>query len=441
MGAPAALLELVGLHLGPQDDPAGDRQVSERLSRRAPGTAVDEQAAAMLDAPEEARAPDEPPAQPAASTGRSILDVRQRVGESHTRVVIDLDGAVPHTEGRLSAPERIFLDFHGARLSEELETRVFPIEGSHLTRIRVGNREGNVARVVLDFGSVTKSNVFVLPDPYRVVVDSEGRRPVETVAEERASGDPNAPEPTEGGYSIARQFGAGVRRIVLDAGHGGKDPGTTSGELFEKDIALDVTKRIRDQLVEDGFEVVMTRDTDVFLPLEKRAFLANDSEADIFVSVHVNAARNRNARGLETYYLNFATSPDAEEVAARENASAGGVRVADVPRLVQQILNNNRLEESRALANAVQDAMVDELLENPKNSMNRGVKTAGFHVLLGARMPAILLELGFVSNREEARLLRQDPYRDRLADAVSQGIRNYVRTLGQEVTQTTSGRR
>ncbi len=443
--APAALLELVQLYLDPLDDRVRARRAGEQLARVAPGTDMARKAAAAL-------APPAPPPVVAANPPRAVLDVRHWVGDSHTRVVIDLDGVVPHTEGRLSDPERVFLDFQGARLSEELAARVFPIEGSHLTRIRVGNRDPDVVRVVLDFGSVTKTNIFALPNPYRVVVDSEGERPV--VAEgsdpERtgpsaartpvdSGGAPPAPEPTEGGYSIARQFGAGVRRIVLDAGHGGKDPGTRSGSLHEKDLALDISKRVRDLLEKDGFEVVMTRETDIFIPLEKRAFIANDGEADLFVSIHANAARNRNARGLETYYLNFATSPDAEAVAARENASAGGVPMAQVPRLVQQIMNNNRVEESRALATSVQEAMVADLLDNPESEHNRGVKTAGFHVLLGARMPAILLEIGFVSNRAEARLLRQSRYRGELAEAIAKGIRTYVRTLGQDVTATANG--
>ncbi len=444
---PDALAETVQLWL----DPLDDRARAERASRRiAAGTPAWRRATAALDppAPPVETAP-APPAIVPANPHRSVLDVRHWVGDSHTRVVIDFDGEVPHVEGKLSDPERVFLDFHGARLSEELAARVFPIEGSHLTRIRVGAREGDVVRVVLDFGSVTKTNVFVLPNPYRVVVDSEGERPVVTAearprppprAPEDAAAAPEAAQPTENGFSIARQLGAGVRRIVLDAGHGGKDPGTLSGSLREKDIVLDVALRVRELLEADGYEVVMTRETDVFIPLEKRAFLANSGEADLFVSIHVNAARNRNARGVETYYLNFATSPDAESVAARENASAGGVPMADVPKLVQRIMNNNRLEESRALANAAQDALVERLLDNPRSSHNRGVKTAGFHVLLGARMPAILLELGFVSNRAEARLLRDSAYRDKISAAIADGINDYVRTLGQLTTSTADSR-
>ena len=233
---------------------------------------------------------------------------------------------------------------------------------------------------------------------------------------------------------MARQLGAGVSRIVIDAGHGGKDPGTHSGSLREKDIALDIAKRLRDDLTERGFEVIMTRDTDVFIPLEQRAFIANSREADLFVSIHVNAARNRRARGLETFYLNLATSPDAIEVAARENAATGKVRMADVDNLLKQILNHTWKEESREFATTIQARMVESILGRAKHPQNRGVKTAGFHVLLGAKMPAVLVEVGFVSNREEARQLRSASHRKKIAAAIADGIIGYTETLGQVVT-------
>ena len=390
-----------------------------------------------------------------------MRNIRHWVGDSHTRVVIDLSGPTPHTEGRLTAPDRVFFDLHGATPDEGLERRAFPIEGSHLRRIRLGVPEETVTRVVLDFSSVREVTVFALPDPYRLVVDIHGAPPVqvadragdETAPEADDSpaeptrsaatpetGDeasPALPRPTEGGYSVARQLGAGVNRIVIDAGHGGKDPGTHAGSLREKDIALDIAKRVRDDLTERGFEVIMTRDKDVFIPLEQRAFIANSREADLFVSIHVNAARNKRARGLETFYLNLATSADAAEVAARENASSGMVRMADVRKLVDQIVNHSRKEESRELATTMQAAMVTSILGREKHPLNRGVKTAGFHVLLGAQMPAVLVEVGFVSNREEARQLRSASHRKKIASAIADGVNRYAEMLGQ-VIQTTA---
>ena len=389
----------------------------------------------------------------------TVQNIRHWVGDSHTRVVIDLSGPTPHTEGRLSNPDRVFFDLHGSTPDEELEGRAFPIEGSHLRRIRLGVPEEKITRVVLDFSSIREVTVFALPDPYRLVVDIHGAPPAKvadasdgnttarkageaprTAASTTPGSEDEAslslPRPTQGGISVARQLGAGIGRIVIDAGHGGKDPGTRAGSLREKDIALDIAKRLRDDLQGRGFEVIMTRDKDIFLPLEQRAFIANSREADIFVSVHANAARNRKARGLEIFYLNLATSADAAEVAARENASTGKVRMADVRKLVDQIWNHTRKEESRELATTMQAEIAESILGRVKHPLNRGVKTAGFHVLLGAQMPAVLVEVGFVSNREEARQLRSSSHRTKLASAIADGVTRYAETLGQVVETT-----
>ena len=494
---PKALYAQVRLYAGRLGDEAEARRALERLRKRAPESAEIRLAAAVLQKPEARpraaapapKAPAERP--PAESTPKAaepakaepnrpvaakqevkpadppttVQNIRHWVGDSHTRVVLDLSGPTPHTEGRLTNPDRVFFDLQGSTPDAELEGRAFPIEGSHLQRIRLGVPEPKTTRVVLDFSSVREVSVFALPDPYRLVVDIHGAPPVQmadagggkttdspagaagkageaprTAATETPDseneGSPSVPLPTQGGYSVARQFGARVGRIVIDAGHGGKDPGTRAGSLHEKEIALDVAKRVRDDLEERGFEVIMTRDKDVFIPLEQRAFIANSRRADIFVSIHVNAARNRKARGLETFYLNLATSADAAEVAARENASTGKVRIADVRKLMDQVWNHARKEESRELATVMQAEIAESILGGVKHPLNRGVKTAGFHVLLGAQMPAVLVEVGFVSNREEARQLRSSPHRKKLASAVADGITRYAEMLGQAVETT-----
>ena len=488
---PRALYDQVRLYAGRLDDDAEARRALERLRKRAPRAAETRMAAAVLAKPEArpqpAAATPEPASRPApgaerrpADAGRTVAvkqevkpadppttvrNIRHWVGDSHTRVVIDLSGPTPYTEGRLVNPDRVFFDLHGSSPDEDLGSRAFPIEGSHLQRIRLGVPEEMITRVVLDFSSIREVTVFALPDPYRLVVDIHGAPPVQvaddagdetppeaeapaaatdrTAAAEAPSGADDAslavPHRTENGYSVARQLGAGVRRIVIDAGHGGKDPGTHAGSLQEKDIALDIAKRLRDILTERGFEVIMTRDTDVFIPLEQRAFIANSREADLFVSIHVNAARNRRARGLETFYLNLATSADAIEVAARENASTGAVRMADVDNLLKQILNHTWKEESREFATTIQARMAERILGRTNHPQNRGVKTAGFHVLLGAKMPAVLVEVGFVSNREEARQLRSASHRTKIASAIAEGVIRYTETLGQ-VVATTAGK-
>ena len=469
---PKALYAQVRLYAGRLGDEAEARRALERLRKRAPESAEFRLAAAVLQRPE-ARPRAATPA-PEAAANRpvpvkqevkpadpptTVRNIRHWVGDSHTRVVIDLSGPTPHTEGRLTNPDRVFFDLHGSTPDEELERRAFPIEGSHLQQIRLGIPEEKITRVVLDFSSIREVSVFPLPDPYRLVVDIHGAPPVQVA--DASNGSTTAPEPgaaprtapsttpsneddaslavprpTQGGLSVARQLGAGIGRIVIDAGHGGKDPGTSAGSLREKDVALDIAKRLRDDLQGRGFEVIMTRDKDVFIPLEQRAFIANSRAADLFVSIHVNAARNRNARGLETFYLNLATSDDAAEVAARENASTGKVRFSDVPKLLKQIMNHTYVEESRELATTTQAAIARSILGREKHPLNRGVKTAGFHVLLGAQMPAVLVEVGFVSNREEARQLRSSSHRTKLASAVADGITRYAEMLGQVVDTT-----
>lgn len=497
-----ALLEQVRLHTGRLEDPAAARRTAERLKRLAPDAPEVRLAAEMLNRPKDAPArpageeskpaevrrvadgPDGPggaaekaPERPSdgasasasakgatAGTTGTVDNIRHWVGESHTRVVIDLSREVPYTEGRLRNPDRVFFDLRGAVLSEELLHREFPIDGSHLQRIRVANYDAGVVRVVLDLASIREMSVFGLPDPYRLVIDIHGaplrvaqadRAAPESGEADDAAGEPartadgaaarseeeaaaGVPESSGGGYSLARQLGANVKRIVVDAGHGGKDPGTRAGSLREKDIVLDIAKQVEKELTAAGFEVVMTRDRDVFVPLEKRAFIANDSGADLFLSIHANAARNGRARGLETFYLNLADSPEAEEVAARENATAN-VRMADMPKLIEQIMNNNRIEESRELAGAMQQSMAERVLGREKHPLNRGVKTAGFHVLLGAKMPAILVEVGFVSNRTEAKLLRTGTHRKKLAVAIADGVAQYLDGLGQATTTTAAG--
>ena len=484
---PSALLEQARLFAGPLADAAGARRAIEALRKAAPRSDELESAETLLapppaPPPREAPAPDPPEAQPAAPADPTpreappepanppgtVNNVRHWVGDSHTRVVLDLSRAVPYTEGRLTGPDRVFFDLHGASLAEDLANREFPISGSHLQRIRAANHDVGVVRVVLDLSSIREVSVFALPDPYRLVVDVHGapteaeEAPTEVEAPDVAAAtnpptDPapggkavveapgearvdagGVPAPTDSGYSLARQLGARVRRIVLDAGHGGKDPGTRAGRLREKDIALDVAGRVRTLLVEDGFEVVMTRDKDVFIPLEKRAFIANDARADLFLSIHANAARNRRARGLETFYLNLATSPDAEEVAARENATAN-VRMSDMPRLLEKIMNNNRVAESAELAEAMQKSLAESILGKAGHALDRGVKTAGFHVLLGAQMPAVLIEVGFVSNREEAKLLSAGTHRAKIAQAIADGVTSYLASLGQPASETAAG--
>lgn len=250
---------------------------------------------------------------------------------------------------------------------------------------------------------------------------------------------PPAPEPPAtnraGSYSLARQLGLGVRRIVIDAGHGGHDPGTIGPSgLQEKDLVLDVALRLERMVRQElGAEVVLTRSSDVFIPLEERTAIANSRGADLFLSIHANASRNRKARGIETYFLNFAQNPHAEAVAARENAISAAT-LKDLQNLVKAITLNSKIHESRDFAAAVHESMVAGVRgEHPVP--DRGVHTAPFYVLIGANMPAVLAEIAFVSNPEDERRLRRGEYRELIARSLLSGVKGYLEALNRTQTR------
>jgi len=234
---------------------------------------------------------------------------------------------------------------------------------------------------------------------------------------------------SDGKFSIARQLGLGVSRIVIDAGHGGHDPGAQSNGVNESELTLDVAMRLSRLLQkEPGVDVVMTRDTDVFIPLEERTAIANREGADLFLSIHANASRNPKARGVETYFLNFASNPDAEAVAAREN-SASGRAMHSLPDIVRAIALNNKIDESRDFADMVQRSMVHRLSTRNKTLKDLGVKQAPFVVLIGAAMPSVLAEISFVTNKPEGQLLKSSTYRQQIAEALLDAVVHYQQSL------------
>ena len=410
------------------------------------------------------------------SDGRvDVSNIRQWSGKEYTRIVIDTAREVEFRRGRLTQPDRIYFDLLNTRLSESLANQTFPVGDGFLKQIRVGQNKPDVVRVVLDFESISRYNVFSLPDPHRLVVDILGIKPdptpaasslespndapadltprpptpapTPTAAEVSAdpqpqpvSADLNPPrdielplpaEPTsDGRFPLSRQLGLEARRVIIDPGHGGHDPGATGRDgLREKDLVLDISRRVAKFLeAEDSYEVILTRNTDVFIPLEERTAIANSKGADLFVSIHANSSRNRRARGLETYYLNLATSPEAERTAARENAVSTR-RMTELQELLSRIMNNSKIAESREFAHHVHGSMVKRAVEADSHSRDLGVKTAPFYVLLGANMPSVLLEVSFLSNPDDAKLLASDEFRHKIAQSIVDGIKNYTTSL------------
>ena len=275
--------------------------------------------------------------------------------------------------------------------------------------------------------------------PARATAPTPVREPALAVADAGGTADdPETPLPavpsanTDGTFSMARQLGLGISRIVIDPGHGGHDPGTIANGAEEAEIVLDIALRLERLLAkEPGLDVVLTRRTDVFVPLEQRTAIANRQGADLFLSIHANSSRNTSARGIETYFLSFASSPDAEAVAARENATSEKA-MHNLPGIVRAIALNNKLDESRDLATMVQESMTTRLVRTNSGLRSRGVKKAPFVVLIGAGMPSVLAEVAFLTNRPEAALVKTPAYRQRVAEALHAAVMRYRRSLKRQ---------
>lgn len=402
-----------------------------------------------------------------SAAGSTLVDVRRSVLPELVRVTFELSQEVRYRDERIDGPPRVFFDFSDAAPAPPLEDAVLTYAEDVVRQIRVGRRPNRTTRVVLDLDGAERYSVFTLYNPYRLVVDvfrKAGTRPVLPItppplppteaAVEKLSGAPAATGPNSattvpapappvpavlapeapatignGTFSLARQLGLGVSRIVIDPGHGGHDPGALGTRVTEADLVLDVALRLEKLLrATPGFDVVMTRRTDVFVPLEERTAIANRSKADLFLSIHANASRNRDARGIETYFLNFASNPEAEAVAARENA-ASGRSMRHLPDIVKAIALNNKLDESRELARIVQTSLVGALRGEEAALRDLGVKQAPFVVLIGAGMPSVLAEISFITNTRDAQLLRTPAYRQRIAQSLFEAVAKYQRTL------------
>jgi N-acetylmuramoyl-L-alanine amidase len=358
--------------------------------------------------------------------------------DGHTRLVIDvrgISGAPRATKQVAKAPERPAPEnttVSPAVPEDELPPgpALAPVAGATKKAPETGVATLPSTPVSGMLASKPNPATASKPSASKVVVD--GTEPPTTVAPNApAAASPAQPQANrDGSFSLARQLGLGARRIVIDPGHGGHDPGTIGrGGLMEKDLVLDVSLRLEKMVRENlGAEVVMTRSTDVFIPLEERTAIANSRAADLFLSVHANASRNPTARGIETYFLNFAQNPHAESVAARENAISSAT-LKDLQGLVKAITLNSKIDESRDFATSVQEAMVQH--QRSQGVLDRGVHTAPFYVLIGANMPSILAEIAFVTNPDDERRLRSPEVREEIAKSLYKGVRAYLESLNR----------
>jgi N-acetylmuramoyl-L-alanine amidase len=421
----------------------------------------------------------------------TIRAVHREVLPDAVRVTVELDREVAFYQERIERPARLFFDLKGTKTVPSLVDATFRYDSDVVRHIRLGRHPNSTTRVVLDLENVARYSVFTLYNPYRIVIDAErsAEARVAHIASAQHEADvetsgtqttrsspiaakalnkqipsvssravpsppiativpvaPNAPDApatpsvvagkplspsanSSGKFSVARQLGLGVSRIVIDAGHGGHDPGASAFGISEAELVLDVTLRLEKLLQQQpGIEVVMTRWTNDYVPLDERTEIANRESADLFLSVHANASANASAHGVETYFLNFALNPQAEAVAARENA-ASGKTMSSLPSIIKAITLNSKLNESRDFAASIQRSLVRGMRPGNKTLKDLGVKQAPFMVLIGAVMPSVLAEISFVTNPHEARLLKLPAYRQRIAESLLAGILRYQQSL------------
>jgi len=370
-----------------------------------------------------------------------VTDLRYWSNPDYTRIAVTLDREVAFTPHKLrrdtqgSLPERIYIDFDGARIAPGVKD--ISIGDGLLKTARVGQYRSDVVRVVLDVENIRDYKIFPLSDPFRIIIDVKGDRRMEISRLEDSIRAPRsepaaAKEPvkiekvtTGGKFKPAK-----IRRIVVDPGHGGHDPGAMGADgLKEKDIVLSIGLKLARQLKEQlGLDVVMTRSTDVFIPLEERTAIANKVNADLFLSIHANASLNKSASGIETYYLNLAKTDKAARVAAREN-NTSLEKVGLLQTILFDLMANYKINDSARLADDVQTALHGKLEKKYPGLKNLGVKQGPFYVLVGATMPSILVETAFVSNEHDAELLKDSDYQESTAVGILEGVRSYIKQL------------
>jgi N-acetylmuramoyl-L-alanine amidase len=356
-----------------------------------------------------------------------LFSVRVLSSKTYSRVTIDLSHEVRYETHRLKEdpskglPPRIYVDLFSTKLAMDSRNPI-AVDDGVLRQLRVGQFTADIIRIVIDLTTLGEHNAFLLADPYRLVIDIQGQKNAEALAAVDKSKKRTATLPEKGKQLPV----SGIRKIVLDPGHGGKDPGAIGvGGIAEKDIVLAIAKKLERKLKQEmGVEVVLTRRDDRFIPLEDRTAIANAEGADLFVSLHMNASPNGEAKGLETYYLDNTNDEASLRLAARENGTSRR-NVSDLQFILSDMTQNMKLEDSITLAHHLQHSLIDGMSTRLADVKDLGVKKALFYVLVGARMPSVLVEMFFITNKTEGRAMSQETYQNAVVDALYDGILKY----------------
>jgi len=359
-----------------------------------------------------------------------VTNIRHWSTPSYTRVVIDLTGETTfkhhllREDPGLNKPRRLYVDLSHTTLSPNLRQPI-PIHDGLLRTARAGQYTKEMVRVVLDIDSLEDYKVFPLEGPFRVVIDVRGKGSgIGGQKEEDTRTEPTRP-------TLAQQLGLKIKTIVIDPGHGGHDPGAIGKKgLQEKDVTLKIGKGLKEALERDfKADIILTRGDDTFVPLEERTAIANTKGADLFISIHANASHNREASGVETYYLSLTSDEEAIRVAARENA-VSTKRMSDLQYILNDLMRTAKVNESSRLASHIQDSLVSTLNGRYQGVKGNGVKQAPFYVLVGAQMPCVLVEVSYISNPKEEARLKDDGYLKGIVDGITEGVKGYIREMG-----------
>ncbi len=364
----------------------------------------------------------------------TVTGLRFWSNPNYTRVVIDTDKETSYfhhllkKDPSIKKPQRLYIDFENSILGKNIE-KIIPIDDDLLSGARAGQFTKDSVRVVVDIKNFKTYKVFSLKDPFRIIMDiwgdSEKAPKTSDLIVKNTIRDPKAVS-----GSLVKQLSLGVKRIIIDPGHGGRDygaPGRIKG-IHEKKIVLQIAQRLARKIRKElKCEVIMTRNSDKFLTLEERTAIANTKNADLFISIHTNANRDRRAYGIETYFLNLATDKDSILVAARENATSTK-NISDLQIILNDLMQNSKINESSRLAGYIQESIYKHLKKKGYSRIkSKGVKQAPFYVLLGAQMPAVLIETSFISNQRECKRLINSKYQDRLCEGIVFGIKKYIK--------------
>jgi N-acetylmuramoyl-L-alanine amidase len=374
------------------------------------------------------------PLSPGQDSTVEVYNLRHFTHPNFTRIVVDVGTLREYAPMESHEPGSIYVDIFQARLNPIVREEAIPSKCDYIHFIRITQKSPGTVRVTaeVDFSRIRRYQVYHVFDPFRIVIDIFPQDKAAPSSAPAAKKTPQPPQPAKSGYSMARQLGLGVKTVIIDPGHGGFDPGCLdSSGLKEKDLTLDISLRVKALLkANTKLDVILTRESDILVPLENRTVVANQKKADLFISIHINAFPDKKRRGIESFYLNFSSDPNVNATAARENATTTKT-IGEMDKIIRKIVQNSKIIESKELAEQIQQNLVKSLSRQYPDIRNLGTRGGPFWTLIGCEMPSILVEVSHISNAPEAQRLKTEAYRQQAAQGIYEGILAYMQSLGK----------